>query len=218
MSEPNKQYQRDFIELAIDCNALQFGEFELKSGRISPYFFNAGKFTSGASLAQLGRCYASALQDSGLAPDMLFGPAYKGIPIVAATAMALVETYQVDLPFAFNRKELKNHGEKGQLVGTPLCGRVVVVDDVITAGTAIQESMQILGGLGAQGIGVLIGLDRCERGSGELSAVQQVEQNWGLRVTSVVTLHDIITWVDGSPTFTTNRTRLEAYRDRYGVA
>lgn len=211
-------YRRDFIELAVDCEVLQFGEFELKSGRISPYFFNAGKFASGRSLAQLGRCYAAAVSASGLPLDMLFGPAYKGIPLVATTAIALADHHQIDVPFAFNRKEAKQHGEGGVLVGAPLRGRVVIVDDVMTAGTAIRESIAILEAAGARGVGVVIGLDRCERGSGEQSAVQQVRQESGLEVISVITLHDIIEWVEGNEAAAPYRAALEAYRDRYGVA
>ena len=202
MSDATQSYRQDFIELALECEVLQFGEFELKSGRVSPYFFNAGKISSGAALARLGRCYAAALSHSNakLSPDMLFGPAYKGIPLVASTATALFSDHDIDLPFAFNRKEAKTHGEGGNIVGAKLEGDVVVVDDVMTAGTAIKESMAILDDAGARGIGVLIGLDRCERGAGELSAVQQVEQDFGLGVTSVIArhiewVHDIIEWV-----------------------
>ena len=197
---------------------LQFGEFELKSGRISPYFFNAGKFSTGGALARLGRCYAAALHASGLQVDMLFGPAYKGIPLVSTTAMALSEQHGVDLPFAFNRKEAKTHGEGGNIVGAPLAGDVVVIDDVMTAGTAVRESMAILNESGARGTGVVIGLDRCERGDGERSAVQQVEQDWGLTVVSVVSLHDIIAWVESNPEMAQHREALEQYRERYGVA
>ena len=211
-------YQQDFIELALDCDVLQFGEFELKSGRISPYFFNAGKFSTGLALARLGRCYAAALHDADSAFDMLFGPAYKGIPLVASTAMSLADQHCQDVPFAFNRKEVKTHGEGGSIVGSPLCGDVVVVDDVVTAGTAIQESMGILEKAEARGAGVVIGLDRCERGAGEVSAVQQVEQDWGLRVISVVTLHDIIVWVRSAPDMAPHLDALERYRERYGVA
>jgi len=211
-------YQQDFIELALECQVLQFGEFELKSSRISPYFFNAGKFSTGSALARLGRCYAAALHDAGLAFDMLFGPAYKGIPLVVSTAMALADQHGRDVAFAFNRKEAKTHGEGGSMVGSPLLGEVVVVDDVMTAGTAIRESMAILEETNAHGAGVIIGLDRCERGNGELSAVQQVEQDWGLRVISVVTLHDIIAWVKLAPDMAQHLEALEQYRERYGVA
>ena len=217
MNTTAQSFRQDFIELALECEVLQFGEFELKSGRVSPYFFNAGKFSTGAALARLGRCYAAALHASGLHADMLFGPAYKGIPLVSTTAMALSDQHGVDLPFAFNRKEAKTHGEGGSIVGAPLQGDVVVVDDVMTAGTAIKESMAILDDAGARGIGVLIGLDRCERGAGELSAVQQVEQDFGLGVTSVITLHDIIEWVQSASNMTAHLDALERYREQYGV-
>ena len=218
METTTLSFRQDFIELALECEVLQFGEFELKSGRISPYFFNAGKFSTGAALARLGRCYAAALYASGLHVDMLFGPAYKGIPLVSTTAMALAEQHGVDLPFAFNRKEAKTHGEGGNIVGAPLAGDVVVIDDVMTAGTAIRESMAILSESAAHGSGVVIGLDRCERGDGERSAVQQVEQDWGLTVVSVVSLHDIIAWVDSNPEMAQHREALARYRERYGVA
>jgi orotate phosphoribosyltransferase len=210
-----EQYRQDFIRLALACHVLQFGEFELKSGRLSPYFFNAGKFASGASLAELGRCYAAALQAANLPADMLFGPAYKGIPLVATTAIALADHHHVDMPFAFNRKEAKAHGEGGKIVGAPLQGNVLIVDDVMTAGTAIRESMAILEEAGATGAGVLIGLDRCERGASELSAVQQVQQDWGLKVISVISLHDIIEWVEDNPEAMRHRDALQRYRDRY---
>jgi len=213
-----QRFQQDFIELALECEVLQFGEFELKSGRISPYFFNAGRFSTGGALARLGRCYAAALHASGVHVDMLFGPAYKGIPLVSTTAVALSEQHGVDLPFAFNRKEAKTHGEGGNIVGAPLAGDVVVIDDVMTAGTAIRESMAILNESGARGAGVVIGLDRCERGDGERSAVQQVEQDWGLTVVSVVSLHDIIDWVESNPEMAQHREALERYRKSYGVA
>ena len=218
MKDTLSGYQQDFIELALECQALQFGEFELKSSRISPYFFNAGKFSTGSALARLGRCYAAALHDAGLAFDMLFGPAYKGIPLVASTAMALADQHGRDVAFAFNRKEAKTHGEGGYIVGATLFGQVVIVDDVMTAGTAIRESMAILEETNAHGAGVVIGLDRCERGSGELSAVQQVEQDWGLRVISVITLTDIIAWVKGASDFSLHLEALEQYRERYGAA
>ena len=218
MNTTEQRFQHDFIELALECDVLQFGEFELKSGRISPYFFNAGKFSTGGALARLGRCYAAALHASGVRVDMLFGPAYKGIPLVSTTAMALSEQHGVDLPFAFNRKEAKTHGEGGNIVGAPLAGDVVVIDDVMTAGTAIRESMAILNESSARGAGVVIGLDRCERGDGERSAVQQVEQDWGLTVVSVVSLHDIIAWVESNREMAQHREALEQYRERYGVA
>ena len=218
MNTTEQRFQHDFIELALECDVLQFGEFELKSGRISPYFFNAGKFSTGGALARLGRCYAAALRASGVRVDMLFGPAYKGIPLVCTTAMALSEQHGVDLPFAFNRKEVKIHGEGGNIVGAPLAGDVVVIDDVMTAGTAIRESMAILNESSARGAGVVIGLDRCERGDGERSAAQQVEQDWGLTVVSVVSLHDIIAWVASNREMAQHREALEQYRERYGVS
>ena len=217
MSDATQSYQQEFIELALECEVLQFGEFELKSGRVSPYFFNAGKISSGAALARLGQCYAAALADSQLSPDMLFGPAYKGIPLVASTAAALFIGHGTDLPFAFNRKETKTHGEGGNIVGAKLRGDVVIVDDVMTAGTAIKESMAIVNDAGAHGIGALIGLDRCERGVGELSAVQQVEQDFGLCVTSVISLHDIIEWVQSASNMTAHLEALQRYQERYGV-
>ena len=215
MTTALEQYRQDFIRLALACNVLQFGEFELKSGRLSPYFFNAGKFALGSSLAQLGRCYAAALTAANLPADMLFGPAYKGIPLVATTAIALADHHHVDMPFAFNRKEAKAHGEGGMVVGAPLEGKVLIVDDVMTAGTAIRESMAILEAAGAAGAGVLIGLDRCERGVAELSAVQQVQQDWGLKVINVISLHDIIEWVEDNPEAMQYRDALQRYRDRY---
>ncbi len=217
MDTDPKGYRQQFIELALACDVLQFGEFELKSGRISPYFFNAGKFSTGAALARLGRCYAAALIDASVSANMLFGPAYKGIPLVATTAVALADEFGVDMPFAFNRKEAKTHGEGGRLVGSALTGDVVIVDDVITAGTAIKESVAILNAAGATPSAVLIGLDRCEKGDSSLSAVQQVEQDSGISVTSVISLHDIIEWVEGNPEMMAHRDALERYRERYGV-
>ena len=217
MKTDQKPYRQQFIELALECDVLQFGEFELKSGRISPYFFNAGRFSTGSALARLGRCYAAALMEASVSADMLFGPAYKGIPLVATTAIALADEFGVDMPFAFNRKEAKTHGEGGSLVGSSLKGNVVIVDDVITAGTAIKESMAILDAVGATGAAVLIGLDRCERGDTSQSAVQQVEQHSGISVTSVISLHDIIEWVDSNPEMMACRDALERYRERYGV-
>ena len=218
MNSTAQRFQQDFIELALECDVLQFGEFELKSGRISPYFFNAGKFLTGGALTRLGRCYAAALHASSVHVDMLFGPAYKGIPLVSTTAMALSEQHGLDLPFAFNRKEVKTHGEGGSIVGAPLAGDVVLIDDVMTAGTAIRESMAILNESGARVTGVVIGLDRCERGDGERSAVHQVEQDLGLTVVSVVSLHDIIAWVESNPEMARHREALEQYRERHGAA
>ncbi len=209
--------RRDFIELAIRCDVLKFGEFELKSGRISPYFFNAGGFASGAALATLGRCYASAIVDAGLGFDTLFGPAYKGIPLVATTAVALADKFNIDVPYTFNRKEAKAHGEGGTLVGATLAGRVVIVDDVITAGTAVRESVTLIETQGAQATGVVIGLDRCERGKGSLSAVQEAQEQLGLTVQSVITMHDIIDWLSTTDDYQEHLNAMLAYRDRYGV-
>ena len=185
-------HQRSFIELALARRALRFGKFTLKSGRESPYFFNAGLFNDGESIAVLGECYAAALVQSGLPCDMLFGPAYKGIPLVTATAVALAKQHGRNLPWAFNRKEAKSHGEGGQIVGTPLAGRVVIVDDVITAGTAIRESVEIIRGAGATPAGVLLALDRQERGQAARSAVQEVEAEFGLQCVSILTLGGLI--------------------------
>ncbi|HPF24978.1 MAG TPA: orotate phosphoribosyltransferase [Steroidobacteraceae bacterium] len=190
-------YQREFIELALRREALRFGEFKLKSGRLSPYFFNAGLFNDGASIAALGRSYAAALLRSNIPFDMLFGPAYKGIPLVTATAMALATEHDRNVAFSFNRKEAKDHGEGGSLVGAKLAGRVMIVDDVITAGTAIRESVEIIRGAGAQPVGVLLALDRQERGQGSQSAVQEVAAEFGLRCISVLSLATLIEGLGG---------------------
>jgi orotate phosphoribosyltransferase len=208
-------YQRSFLDLALARSALRFGQFTLKSGRESPYFFNAGAFNDGASLAGLGRCYAAALQQSGIGYDMLFGPAYKGIPLVAATAAALAEHEGRNVPWCFNRKEAKTHGEGGLIVGSPLAGRVVIVDDVITAGTAIRESIDLIRAAGAQPVAVLLAVDRQERGQSPRSAVQEVEAEFGLRCISLLTLSaliDLMAEVDP-----TQLTALRAYREHYGV-
>lgn len=180
-----KAYQKEFIEFAIERGVLKFGEFTLKSGRTSPYFFNAGLFNKGSDLARLGRFYAEALVDSGIDFDVLFGPAYKGIPIATATAVALYDQHNQDTPYCFNRKEKKDHGEGGNLVGSALEGKVMLVDDVITAGTAIREAMDIVQANGAELSGVLIALDRQEKGKGELSAIQEVERDFGAKVVSI---------------------------------
>ncbi|HTO17848.1 MAG TPA: orotate phosphoribosyltransferase [Pseudomonas sp.] len=210
-------YQRDFIRFAIERGVLRFGEFTLKSGRTSPYFFNAGLFNSGAALAQLGRFYAEAVVDSGLAFDVLFGPAYKGIPLAAATAVALAEQHDRDLPWCFNRKEAKDHGEGGTLVGAPLQGRVLIIDDVITAGTAIREVMQIIQAQGATPAGVLIALNRQERGQGELSAIQEVERDFGMPVVSIVSLEQVLEYLAGDAQLKQYLSAVEAYRAQYGV-
>jgi orotate phosphoribosyltransferase len=210
-------YQRRFLDLALERQALRFGEFTLKSGRISPYFFNAGRFDSGAALAVLGDCYAQALQDSGVACDMLFGPAYKGIALATVTATALAAR-GLDLPLAFNRKEAKTHGEGGSLIGARLCGRVVIVDDVITAGTAIREAITLIREAGAEVAGVVIGLDRQERGQGELSASQEVERKFNIPVIAVARLAELLAYTDSNPSLAAHREPLLAYRARYGIA
>jgi orotate phosphoribosyltransferase len=212
-----ENYQQRFIRQAIASEALGFGEFTLKSGRISPYFFNAGRFCSGAALAALGRCYADAIVASGLQFDILFGPAYKGIPLAAATACALAEHHQRDVPYAYNRKEKKDHGEGGSLVGAPLQGRVLIIDDVITAGTAIREAIAMITHAGASVAGVAIGLDRQERGQGERSAIQELEQDAQLSVISIVGLKDIVAYLSQSSNDTVLLARINQYRERYGV-
>ena len=190
-----KAFQRDFIEFAIERGVLKFGEFTLKSGRVSPYFFNAGLFNRGGDLAKLGRFYANALMDAGVEFNVLFGPAYKGIPIATTTAVALADNHNLDVPYCFNRKEAKTHGEGGNLVGSPLEGKVMLVDDVITAGTAIRESMTLIEQQQASLSGVLIALDRQERGKGELSAIQEVERDFNTQVISIVSLADVVSYL-----------------------
>lgn len=211
-------YQRDFIELTLQRDVLRFGDFTLKSGRQSPYFFNMGRIDSGAALARLGRAYASALVNSGLAADMLFGPAYKGIPLAAATGIALADQHGRDLPWAYNRKEAKDHGEGGVLVGAPLQGRVLIVDDVMTAGTAVRESLALIRAQGATPAGVLIALDRQERGQGELSAAQEVAADYGIPVIAITSLADVMAYAGERPDLADEFQRLQAYRERYGVA
>lgn len=212
-----KAYQRQFIEFALSKQVLKFGEFVLKSGRTSPYFFNAGLFNTGRDLALLGRFYAEALVDSGMEFDLLFGPAYKGIPIATTTAVALAEHHDRDLPYCFNRKEAKQHGEGGSLVGSPLQGKVMLVDDVITAGTAIRESMEIINQSGATLSGVLIALDRQERGRGDCSAIQEVERDYHCKVLSIVTLKELIAYLAEKPEMAQHLSAVQAYRDQYGV-
>lgn len=213
-----KAYQKEFIEFAIERGVLKFGEFTLKSGRTSPYFFNAGLFNKGSDLARLGRFYAEALVDSGIDFDVLFGPAYKGIPIATATAVALYDQHNQDTPYCFNRKEKKDHGEGGNLVGSALEGKVMLVDDVITAGTAIREAMEIVQANGAELSGVLIALDRQEKGKGELSAIQEVERDFNAQVVSIVSLNDVINFLKDDDTFNEYLPKVESYRAEFGVA
>ncbi|EGI74282.1 MULTISPECIES: orotate phosphoribosyltransferase [Pseudoalteromonas] len=213
-----KDYQKEFIEFALEKQVLKFGEFTLKSGRTSPYFFNAGLFNTGRDLARLGRFYASALEDSAIEYDVLFGPAYKGIPIATTTAVALADHHDKDVPYCFNRKEKKAHGEGGTLVGSELNGKIMLVDDVITAGTAIRESMEIIAQNGADLSGVLIALDRQEKGKAELSAIQEVERDFNTKVISIVKLADLISYLESQGTMDEHLASVKAYRDQYGVA
>lgn len=212
-----ESYQREFIEFALERGVLRFGEFQLKSGRASPYFFNAGLFRTGSALARLGHWYAAAVLASGIEFDMLYGPAYKGIPLVATTAIALAEQHGRDVPWCFNRKEVKDHGEGGQTVGAPLAGRVLIVDDVITAGTAIRESMGLLEHHQAQASGVIISVDRQERGRGNLSAIQEVEALYGLRVASIVGLDDVMSYLEQRPEYQGPLRAIRQYQNEYGV-
>ena len=211
-------YQREFIELALDHGVLRFGEFTLKSGRTSPYFFNAGLFNTGARLAGLGRFYADAIVQSGVGFDVLMGPAYKGIPIASATAVQLSAHHGLDVPWCFNRKEAKDHGEGGLIVGSPLEGRVLVVDDVITAGTAIREVMQIVEPTGATVVGVVVAVDRQERGQGELSAIQEVERDFGVPVVSIITFDLIIEFIEQTGRHAEHLDAVRAYREEFGVS
>ncbi len=210
-------YKREFIDLALELGVLRFGEFTLKSGRISPYFFNAGLFNTGYAAARLGRYYAAAIADSGVDFEMLFGPAYKGIPLAALSAAALAEHQDNDVPFAFNRKEAKAHGEGGSIVGAPLAGKVLIVDDVITAGTAVREAYQIISSTGAEVAGLAISLDRQERGQGSLSAVQELKQALGIPVISIIRLNDLIDTLEESTEYDKFLEPVLAYRKRYGV-
>jgi len=212
-----QDYQREFLDFALDLGVLRFGEFTLKSGRVSPYFFNAGLFNTGAALARLGRFYAQAIVDSGIRFDVLYGPAYKGIPLAAVTAAALYERHGVDVPYAFNRKEAKDHGEGGSIVGHPLQGDILIIDDVITAGTAIRESMDIIAAEGARPAGVVIAMDRQERGKGERSAIQEVESDYGLAVAAIVRLVDLIDFVAQRGDASAHLASIQEYRDEYGV-
>ncbi len=212
-----RAYKREFIELALELEVLRFGEFTLKSGRVSPYFFNAGLFNTGYAAAKLGRFYAAAISDSDVEFDMLFGPAYKGIPLVALAAASLAEHYGIDVPYIYNRKEAKAHGEGGSVVGGDLAGRVLIVDDVITAGTAVREAYQIITALGADIAGLVISLDRQERGQGASSAVQELKSSLGIPVISIVQLDDVIEVLDESEEYGEFLEPVLAYRRKYGV-
>jgi orotate phosphoribosyltransferase len=210
-------YKREFIDLALELGVLRFGEFTLKSGRVSPYFFNAGLFNTGYAAARVGRYYAAAIADSGIEFDMLFGPAYKGIPLVALTAASLAEHQNLDVSFAYNRKEAKAHGEGGNIVGAPLEGRVLIVDDVITAGTAVREAYKIISVSGAQVAGLAISLDRQERGQGALSAVQELKQSLEIPVSSIIRLNDLINILEESNEYGKYVEAVVGYRKKYGV-
>lgn len=212
-----RAYKQEFLDLALELGALRFGEFTLKSGRVSPYFFNAGLFNSGYAAAKLGRYYASAIAASKIEFDMLFGPAYKGIPLVALAAAALAEHHDVDVPYTFNRKEAKGHGEGGLIVGAPLSGRVLIVDDVITAGTAVREANQVIQAAGAEAAGLVISLDREEVGRDSRSAVQEVEQTLGVPVVSIVQLEDLVDLLEDSAEFGASLKPVLEYRQKYGV-
>ncbi len=212
-----QENKKRFIELAIKYQVLRFGEFTLKSGRISPYFFNAGLFNTGYALAELGSCYAQTIIENDINYDVLFGPAYKGIPLVSAIAYALSVNHNIDKPYAFNRKEAKDHGEGGLIVGAELNGNVLIVDDVITAGTAIREAVDIIQAGGAATSAVLIALDRQEKGKGELSAIQEIRQDYGIEVFSIITMADLIDYLASDDTFGQHLDAMQAYRSEYGV-
>ena len=210
-------YKREFVELALELGVLRFGEFTLKSGRTSPYFFNAGLFNTGYAAAKLGRFYAAAIAESDVRFDMLFGPAYKGIPLATLTAASLAEQHDIDVPYSFNRKEAKAHGEGGSIVGAALSGDVLIVDDVITAGTAVREAYQIIAAAGARIAGLIISLDRQERGQGPYSAVQELKQSLGIPVISIVQLDDLIDILEESSEYEQHLEPVLAYRRQYGV-
>ena len=212
-----QDYQKAFLDFALSTGVLRFGEFTLKSGRISPYFFNAGLFNTGRSLARLGRYYAHAIVDSGIAFDLLYGPAYKGIPLAAVTSAALADDHDRDLPYAFNRKEAKDHGEGGNIVGSPLEGRILIIDDVISAGTSVRESVDIIRANGAEPAGVVIALDRQEKGQDERSAVQQVEADLGMPVAAIVRLDQLVDYLAEQPDQVDALQRIRDYRGRYGA-
>ena len=212
-----EQYKRDFIEFALSRNVLKFGEFTLKSGRKSPYFFNAGLFNTGADLARLGEFYAAAIQASAVDFDVVFGPAYKGIPIGTSVSVALFNRYGIDKPVCFNRQEVKDHGEGGNLIGSPLQGKILLVDDVITAGTAIRESMELISTNKAELAAVLIALNRKERGKGELSAIQEVERDYQCQVLSIIDLDDLMQFIEQDPRYSSHLPEMRAYRAEFGV-
>ncbi|MBT3197259.1 MAG: orotate phosphoribosyltransferase [Gammaproteobacteria bacterium] len=212
-----QEYKKNFLDFAINADVLRFGEFTLKSGRISPYFFNAGLFNTGAQISRLGQYYASAIVESGIEFELIYGPAYKGIPLAAVTAVYLAEEHGRDIPFAFNRKEAKDHGEGGTIVGAPLEGRVLVIDDVISAGTSVRESVDIIQAHHAEFAGVVISLDRKERGQGERSAIQEVEETYGVEVASIVDLADLISYLQQKPEMSDSLGRVEQYRATYGA-
>jgi orotate phosphoribosyltransferase len=214
-----KAYKTEFLELALELDVLQFGQFTLKSGRVSPYFFNAGRFNTGYAAAKLGRCYAAAVADLDIEFDLLFGPAYKGIPLAVLTAAALAEHHDLDYPFAYNRKETKDHGEGGATIGAPLTGRVLILDDVITAGTAIREVVEIIRGAGAEAVGVLVALDREEVGTrSRVPAIQQMQDEIGIPIRSIVTLTDLIDHMEEVGQYAEQLPAVRAYRNRYGAA
>ena len=213
-----QNYQREFIEFAIEKGVLKFGEFTLKSGRKSPYFFNAGLFNTGGALAKLGRFYAAAIEDAGIEFDVMLGPAYKGIPLAATTVVAMANDFDKDVPYVFNRKEAKDHGEGGNLVGAPLAGRVLIIDDVITAGTAIREVMTLINDNGATPAATIIALNRMERGTGELSAIQEVERDYNMQVASIISLDNLVEYLEELGDKSSELAAIRAYREEYGIS
>jgi len=211
-------YQREFLDFVIATDVLRFGEFTLKSGRVSPYFFNSGLFNTGSAIAKLGRYYAAAIENSKIEYDMIFGPAYKGIPLATTAAVALADHHGRDLPYAFNRKEAKDHGEGGTIVGAALAGKVLIIDDVISAGTSVRESIEMISAAGATTAGVVIALDRQEKGQDERSAIQEVEQQYGFSVASIVKLDDLISYLGEKPEMADALNSVSAYREQYGVS
>ncbi len=213
-----QNYQREFIEFAIEKGVLKFGEFTLKSGRKSPYFFNAGLFNTGGALSKLGRFYAAAIEDAGIEFDVMLGPAYKGIPLAATTVVAMANDFGKDVPYVFNRKEAKDHGEGGNLVGAPLAGRVLIIDDVITAGTAIREVMTLINDNGATPAATIIALNRMERGTGELSAIQEVERDYNMQVASIISLDNLVEYLEELGDKSSELAAIRAYREEYGIS